>query len=93
AAAAAASPAARAADAGDAAIPIAVPIPFTAASDPTPGMLARLKSAQGGALGGLDPKVAEAILALSREVLEAVAWEVVPELAEQIVREHQAKAG
>lgn len=77
----------------DGAIPIAVPIPFTAASEPTPGMLARLKSAQSGAVAGLDPKVAEAILALSREVLEAVAWEVVPELAEQIVREHQAKAG
>jgi hypothetical protein len=63
-----------------------VPIPFTAASEPTPGMLARLRAAQGGATAGLDPKVAEAIVALSREVLEAVAWEVVPELAEQIVR-------
>ncbi|HWB74370.1 MAG TPA: response regulator [Nannocystaceae bacterium] len=77
---------------GEGAIPIAVPIPFTAASEPTPGMLARLKSAQGGATAGLDPRVAEAIVALSREVLEAVAWEVVPELAEQIVRD-RAKAG
>jgi CheY-like chemotaxis protein len=89
---AAAAPA-RSPEAGEVAIPIAVPIPFTAASSPTPGMLARLQAAQGGALAGLDPKVAEAILALSREVLEAVVWEVVPELAEQIVREHQAKAG
>jgi len=88
-----ARPMPRTAEGGEIAIPIAVPIPFTAASEPTPGMLARLKSAQSGALAGLDPKVAEAILALSREVLEAVAWEVVPELAEQIVREHQAKAG
>jgi CheY-like chemotaxis protein len=77
----------------DAPIPIAIPIPFTAASDPTPGILARLK-AQGAATAGLDPKVAAAIIALSREVLEAVAWEVVPELAEQIVRaQAEAKAG
>ncbi len=83
--AAAAAPAAR--PVADAPIPIAVPIPFTAAAEATPGMLARLKAAQGGgATAGLDPKVAAAIVALSREVLEAVAWEVVPELAEQIVR-------
>jgi hypothetical protein len=56
-------------------------------------MLARLRAA-GGASAGLDPKVAEALVALSREVLEAVAWEVVPELAEQIVRARaEAKAG
>ena len=74
-------------------IPIAIPIPFAPASDPTPGMLARLRAA-GGASAGLDPKVAAAIVALTREVLEAVAWEVVPELAEQIVRaQADAKAG
>jgi CheY-like chemotaxis protein len=79
--------------AADAAIPIAIPIPFAPASDPTPGILARLR-AQGGATSGLDPKLAEAIVALSREVLEAVAWEIVPELAEQIVRaQAEAKAG
>lgn len=78
----------------DAPIPIAIPIPFTAASDPTPGILARLKAQGGAAAAGLDPKVAAAIVALSREVLEAVAWEVVPELAEQIVRaQAEAKAG
>lgn len=52
-------------------------------------MLARLRE-RSGAVAGLDPKVAEAIIALSRDVLEAVAWEVVPDLAEQIVR---ARAG
>ena len=41
---------------------------------------------QAAAAGGVDPKVAEAIAALSREVIEAIAWEVVPELAESIIR-------
>lgn len=65
-------------------IPIAIPIPFTAADSPTPGMVERLR--QAAAVGGVDPKVAEAIAALSREVIEAIAWEVVPELAESIIR-------
>jgi CheY-like chemotaxis protein len=69
----------------DGPIPIAIPIPFAPASDPTPGMLARLRE-RSGAAAGLDPKVAEAIVALSRDVLEAIAWEVVPDLAEKIVR-------
>ncbi len=89
-------PIARPADQGDAEppIPIAIPIPFAPAGDPTPGMLARLRAQGGSAAAGLDPKVAEAIIALSREVLEAVAWEVVPELAEQIVRARaEAKVG
>ena len=30
----------------------------------------------------------EAIAKLSREVIEQIAWEVVPELAELIIREH-----
>lgn len=73
--------------AGDGAIPIAIPIPFVSADAPTPGILERLRKAQGSAVGGLDPKVAAAIVALSREVVEQVVWEVVPELAEQIIRE------
>ncbi len=36
---------------------------------------------------GLTPQQAEAVLALSREVVERVVWEVVPELAETIIRE------
>jgi CheY-like chemotaxis protein len=63
-------------------IPIAVPIPFASASSPTPGMLKRLQQA-GGAASGLDPKAVEALLALSRDVVEQVVWEVVPDLAEQ----------
>jgi CheY-like chemotaxis protein len=75
---------------GEAGIPIAIPIPFTSADAPTPGILDRLRRAQ-GATAGLDPRVAEALVALSREVLEAAVWEVVPELAEQILREEARK--
>jgi hypothetical protein len=42
-----------------------------------------------GKLGnlGLTPQQAEAVLALSREVVERVVWEVVPQLAEAIIKE------
>lgn len=83
-------PVAAAAKPTDGAIPIAIPIPFTAADSPTPGMVERIKAAAGA--GGVDPKVAEAIAALSREVVERIVWEVVPELAESIIRESQAKS-
>jgi hypothetical protein len=71
-------------------IPIAVPIPFTHADSPTAGMLERLRSAKGQAVAGIDPRAVEALLALSREVIERVVWEVVPELAEQIIQERRA---
>jgi len=67
-------------------IPIAVPIPFTSAGSPTPGMLKRLQAA-GGAASGLDPKAVEALLALSRDVVEQVVWEVVPDLAEHALKQ------
>lgn len=67
-------------------IPIAVPIPFTSASSPTPGMLKRLATAGGSAASGLDPKAVEALLALSRDVVEQVVWEVVPDMAEQVLK-------
>ncbi len=66
-------------------IPIAIPIPFTAADAPTPGILARL--AEAGNTAGLDPKVAAALVAISKEVIEQVVWEVVPDLAEQILKQ------
>jgi CheY-like chemotaxis protein len=72
------------------AIPIAIPIPFTAADSPTPGMVERLRHA--AAAGGVDPRVAEAIASLSREVIEAIVWEVVPELAESIIRRQSQSA-
>jgi CheY-like chemotaxis protein len=46
-----------------------------------------------GKLGelGLTPQQAEAVLALSREVVERVVWEVVPQLAEVIIKEEIAR--
>ena len=83
------TPAATSAAAGPASIPIAIPIPFTAASSPTPGMLERLKAAAGqnGAVAGIDPAAVRALLALSHEVVEQIVWEVVPDLAEEIIKQ------
>ncbi len=36
---------------------------------------------------GLSASQADAVLALSREVVERVVWEVVPQLAEAIIKE------
>jgi hypothetical protein len=36
---------------------------------------------------GLSPAQADAVMALSREVVERVVWEVVPQLAEAIIKE------
>ncbi len=85
-----AAAAARPAAASTGPIPIAVPIPFTAADSPTPGMVERLAKAAGDA--GIDPKVAEAIAGMSREVIEAVVWEVVPHLAEEIIKKQAQSA-
>lgn len=68
-------------------IPIARPIPFTAANSPTAGMLERLRAASGGAAAGLDPAAVRALLQLSQEVIEQVVWEVVPDLAELLIKE------
>ncbi len=75
---------------GSAQIPIAIPIPFTAASSPTAGMVERIQKAASGAGGELDPQVAAALASLSHEVVERIVWEVVPELAESLIREKQA---
>ncbi|MCY1062980.1 response regulator [Nannocystis sp. SCPEA4] len=69
-------------------IPIATPIPFAPADAPTAGMLKRLQAA-GGAGAGLDPKTVQALLSLSRDVIEQVVWEVVPDMAEQILARGQ----
>lgn len=74
-------------------IPIVRPIPFTAASAPTSGMLERLKAAQGGAAAGLDAAAVRALLQLSHEVVEQVVWEVVPDLAEQLIKERLQQQG
>jgi hypothetical protein len=46
-----------------------------------------------GKLGelGLTPQQADAVLALSREVIERVVWEVVPQLAETLIKEEIAR--
>lgn len=71
-------------------IPIAIPIPFAPAGAPTPGILKRLQQARGGETIELDPKVLEALVALSRDVIEQVVWEVVPDLAEDMLRQQRA---
>jgi hypothetical protein len=42
-----------------------------------------------GKLGelGLTPQQADAVLALSRDVVERVVWEVVPHMAEALIKE------
>ncbi len=35
----------------------------------------------------------EVLAKLSREVIEQIVWEIVPELADAIIREHVAKRG
>src|SRR5690606_27760562 len=86
----AAAPAGRGSEpARDGEIPIAIPIPFTSAAAPTAGMLRRIQEATPG--DPLDPAVIQALLALSRDVIERVAWEGVPDLAEEIIRKQAAK--
>jgi CheY-like chemotaxis protein len=69
--------------------------PVTAARSVAPGV-----DAIAAATGKLAPKLgelgltsqqAEAVLALSREVIERVVWEVVPQLAETMIREEIAR--
>jgi len=40
---------------------------------------------------GLTPAQVDSIVALSREVVERVVWEVVPQLAETLIREEIAR--
>jgi hypothetical protein len=40
---------------------------------------------------GLTSQQADAVLALSRELIERVVWEVVPQLAETMIREEIAR--
>lgn len=93
---AASRPAPAAASAGSTKIPLAIPIPFTSASQPTAGMLKRIEAAaqgKGDGVEGVSPEALKALASLSHEVVERIAWEVVPELAESILREKSAAAG
>jgi len=40
---------------------------------------------------GFTPQQAEAVMSLSREVVERVVWEVVPQMAEAIIKEEIAR--
>jgi len=64
-------------------IPVQAPAPIAAALN------GHLASKLGDL--GLTPQQAEAVLALSREVVERVVWEVVPQLAETIIKEEIAR--
>jgi CheY-like chemotaxis protein len=72
------------------------PAPAPAPAPPPPAAAAVSSAVNGqlaGKLGelGLTPQQADAVLALSREVVERVVWEVVPQLAETIIKEEIAR--
>jgi CheY-like chemotaxis protein len=75
--------------------PVAAPIASAASAAPSPAAVA-IATANGqlaGKLGdlGLTSQQADAVLALSREVVERVVWEVVPQLAEALIKEEIAR--
>lgn len=70
--------------------------PSPAASSPTPSGAAHATRSGGDMAAkleglGLDKTQIEGVLALSREVIEQVVWEVVPDLAEVLIREEIAR--
>jgi DNA-binding response OmpR family regulator len=69
---------------------VAPAAPAHAASGP---VAAAVNGQLAGKLGdlGLSPAQIEGVLALSREVVERVVWEVVPQLAETIIKEEIAR--
>lgn len=75
--------------------PVAAPAPAArpAAAPAAPAAAAAAATSGNGALAGkladmgLSPQQVEGVLALSREVVEQVVWEVVPQLAETIIQE------
>jgi CheY-like chemotaxis protein len=77
--------------------PAAAAAPRSTASSTATAPPAHVASAVNGHLSsklgelGLSPQQAEAVLALSREVVERVVWEVVPQLAEAIIKEEIAR--
>jgi DNA-binding response OmpR family regulator len=81
--------------------PAAVPIEYTARTavpprPPEPNAAAAATAANGPLAGqlvelGLTSQQVDAVLALSREVVERVVWEVVPQLAETLIKEEIAR--
>jgi hypothetical protein len=69
--------------------PVAAAQPVARKADaPSEAVAAASAELEGKLSGmGLTPAQVEGVLALSREVIERVVWEVVPDLAETIIRE------
>jgi CheY-like chemotaxis protein len=74
------------------ATPATAPQGFPPAAAPSP-VAAAVNGQLAGKLGdlGLSAQQADAVLALSREVVERVVWEVVPQLAEALIKEEIAR--
>jgi hypothetical protein len=73
-------------------VPTAAP-PRTPEAAPAAAAALVVNGHLAGKLGdlGLTPAQVDAVLALSREVVERVVWEVVPQLAETIIKEEIAR--
>ena len=68
---------------------VAAPVSGGATSGGSAAIGAAVNGHLAGKLGdlGLSPQQADAVLALSRDVVERVVWEVVPQLAETLIKE------
>jgi CheY-like chemotaxis protein len=73
--------------------PPAAPLHSPPAASPAAAVAAIANGQLAGKLGdlGLTPQQADAVLTLSREVVERVVWEVVPQLAEALIKEEIAR--
>ncbi|HWL87916.1 MAG TPA: response regulator [Polyangiaceae bacterium] len=76
-------------------VPVAAPSPSgsAAAASGSSAVATAVNGHLAGKLGdlGLSAQQADAVLALSREVVERVVWEVVPQLAETLIKEEIAR--
>lgn len=75
------------------AAPSGAPSPVGRGPAPAPQVSAAVNGHLQGKLDelGLTPQQADAVLALSRDVVERVVWEVVPQLAEALIKEEIAR--
>lgn len=71
----------------------AAPAAAPAHHSPAPALAAAVNGHLSTKLGdlGLTPAQADAVMALSREVVERIVWEVVPQLAEALIKEEIAR--
>jgi hypothetical protein len=71
---------------------VARPAPSSTASPAVAAAVSSVVDAKVAAIAARGPEY-EALAKLSREVIEQIVWEIVPELAEAIIREQVAKRG